>query len=137
MTRILRQAAVLGALLLAANSAEAQSSKAAPRPIPGHYLVAENFGTWRHSSGGMGTLTLTLNRDGTFTFNQVKTGDEPRPLSGEYAFLNAAPPSRAKELLLYSGPRAHGKQPSVRWSYLKNSKDVITLRDRMFFRVTN
>lgn len=136
MTRFLRQAAVVGALLLPAVAIPAQQRPPAARPIPGHHLLASAFGTWRHSSGGMGQLTLTLNPDGTFTFAQIKSGDEPKRLAGEYAFLNATPPRTGTEVLLYSGPRAHGKEPSVRWSYIRSGRDAITFRDRMFFRVT-
>jgi hypothetical protein len=134
MTHLLRRAVLTGALLLAATAAHAQRVAAPARAgLPQHYLLSDNAGTWTHSSAAMGELSLTLNPDGTFRFAQAKSGQTKR-LAGEYAFMDDRRSKSGTDLLLFSGPRASGKTPSVRWSYSKAGKDAIILRDRYFFR---
>jgi hypothetical protein len=133
MSQFLRQALVIGALLLAAAPAHAQRVAAPARPgLAQHYLIVENAGTWRHNSAAMGDLTLTLLPNGTYKFAQVRAG-VTKHLAGEYAFLDA-PKTKTTELLLFSGPRAANKAPAVRWSYKAMGKGTVTLRDRIFFR---
>ena len=131
MTRILRQAALVCTLLLAATAASAQRVPAPARAgTAGHYLLADHAGTWTHSSPALGELTLTLGSNGVYRFSQVKAGTTKR-LAGEYAFVD----ERGRtDLLLFSGPRAAKKEPSVHWSYSRSGKDLISLRNRLFAR---
>ena len=137
MTRSIRQALILGALLLIGTSASAQRVNAPNRgggELAQHYLLVDQAGQWRHTSPAMGTLTLTLKADGTYQFAQVKDGKTKR-LTGEYGFLDAPAGRRGTDLLLFSGPRAAKKTPSVRWSFVKSGNSVISLRNRIFQRI--
>ena len=131
MTRILRQAALVCTLLVGGTSAHAQRVAAPARAgTASHYLLADNVGTWTHASPALGQLTLTLGSNGVYRFAQVKAGTT-KNLAGEYAFVD----ERGRtDLLLFSGPRAAKKEPSVRWSYSKSGKDLISLRNRLFAR---
>jgi hypothetical protein len=133
MTRFLGQVLLATILLLAAGTAHAQKVPAPARPgVAQHYLLTQHVGVWRHSSSAMGNLTLTLGSNGTYRFEQVKGSDTKR-IAGEYAFMDA-PGGTRTDLLLFSGPRAADKMPSVRWSYSSSGKDAMTLRSRAFYR---
>jgi hypothetical protein len=131
MTQLYRQAVLILTLMIAATTVHAQRVAAPARSgVSGHYLLSDNVGTWRHTSAALGDLTITLGSNGVYRFSQVKDGKTKR-LAGEYAFVD----ERGRtDLLLFSGPRAPKKQPSVRWSYSKTGKDLITLRNRLFYR---
>ena len=140
MTRFIRQAILTLALLLVASAASAQRVAAPARGNPAadpalakHYLLTDHAGRWRHSSPGMGVMTLTLNPNGTYAFSQVKDG-KTKNLAGEYAFSDGA--SGRSDLLLFSGPRAPKKAPAVRWAFTRaQAPTMMTLRNRIFQRV--